>query len=385
MGVDPGANGEVPFARLSHVHFARLFLTPPDPVHLVYMSDVDGTAERHLADLVDVAGAGLDGVFGHCAGWPAGRGDPERLHFLLQHQARPAAAYVNTVGRTVRQVVEERRLRAAIEQFLDQAQDGLPDDPLYLRAAVQAFVQARPELAWALAPVRSGATARLGRRLRVAAVVVVLLVLLPILLAVAPVYLLLLLLHESRDVPISDKPDPARMAEIDAFEDRYVQNAFNAVSPIKPGWLRALTTRLTLGATGFVARNVYDRGGLIGLETIHFFRLVLLDSGRLMFGSTFDGSLESYMDDFVGRIARELNAIFSNAVGYPRTRLLLFGGAEREQEFKNYVRVRQVPVPVFYSAYPDLTALNVANNAAVRAGLSGRMSKDQATAWLARL
>jgi hypothetical protein len=391
MGADPDANPHIPFARLSTVHFARLFTTGSDPQELVYMSDVDGTAGQHLADLVDVAGAGLDAVFGSCAGWPGGADldGRRRLEYLTGRLVRPAATYVNTAGRTVRQVLDEQRLRDAIEQFLDQVQDTVPDDPVYLRAAVQAFVAARPELSWALTPAPSpGPGAAAGRWLRIAAVVLAALALLPLAVVALPVAAVLLRLQEIRDVPSSERTSPARLAELAAFEDRCAQNPFSAVSPLRRGWLRALTLRSALAITAFVARDLARPGGLLGLETIHFFRLLVVggpDGDRLMFGSTFDGSLESYIDDFIDRIALELNAIFGNADGYPRTSFLVFGGARREREFKDYVHVRQVPVPVFYSAYPDLTAVNAANNAAVRAGLSGTMSRDRVAAWLRRL
>jgi hypothetical protein len=386
MGADPAGNECIPFARLRNVHFARLFLTEPDRPQLIYMSDVDGTAEEHLADLVDVAGAGLDAVFGHCAGWPSGTGagPPEWLAHLSRRLVRPTAAYVNTVGRTLTQIMEERRLRDAIEGFLDRSGDSLPTDPALLRAAVRDFVANEPGLA--PTPLRPpGARWRAGRLLRIAAVLAVLLVLLPILVVLAPIYIVLLRLHERRDVPSSERPDPASLAEIAAHEDRGAQNPFCAVAAVKPGWFRALTLRMALSGTGFAARNVYNRGSLAGLRGIHFFRLVVIDGHRLLFGSTFDGSLEGYMDDFVYRIGRSLNLIFANAVGYPRTTLLIFGGAKREQEFKDYVHVHQLPIPVFYAAYPDLTAVNVQNNAAIRVGLAGRLSAARTIAWLRRL
>jgi hypothetical protein len=384
MAADTAGNAGIPFERLRNVHFARLFLTEPARPQLVYMSDVDGTAEEHLEDLVEVAGSGLDTVFGHCAGWPtgAGVGGRERLAYLSRRNLPPAAAYVNTVGRTLTQIVEERRLRDAIEGFLDRARDALPSDPLRLREAVQAFVAGEP----ALTPVRPpGARWQLGRWLRLAAVVVALLVLLPVIVVGAPAYLLLLRLHERRDAPSSERPDPVRRAEIVAYEDRCAQNPFCAVAAVKPGWFRAVTLRAALSATGFLARNLYTHGSLTGLRSIHFFRLVVVDGERLMFGSTFDGSLEGYMDDFVYRIGRGLNLIFANAVGYPRTSYLVFGGAQREQEFKDYVHVHQLPIPVFYSAYPDLTAVCAENNAAIRAGLFGSLSAEQAASWLRRL
>ena len=58
-------------------------------------------------------------------------------------------------------------------------------------------------------------------------------------------------------------------------------------------------------------------------------------------------------------------------LGYPKTRWLVFGGARNELAFKDYLRVHQGPIRVWYSAYGDLTALNVAQNERIRAGLRG--------------
>jgi len=42
-------------------------------------------------------------------------------------------------------------------------------------------------------------------------------------------------------------------------------------------------------------------------------------------------------------------------------------------------------VPVWYSAYPALSAANIENNARIRAGLQGEMSPADAAQWLSLL
>ncbi len=122
------------------------------------------------------------------------------------------------------------------------------------------------------------------------------------------------------------------------------------------------------------------------MKTIHFARWVFLDDRRrLIFASNYDGSLESYNDDFVDKVWWGLNPVFSNGVGYPRTSWLFFGGAKQEQQFKDYLRNHQAPTQVWFSAYPDLTALNIENNARLRAGLYGEMSSEETQEWLRRL
>ena len=130
-------------------------------------------------------------------------------------------------------------------------------------------------------------------------------------------------------------------------------------------------------------RHIYNHGSLTGVTTIHVARWIYLDDKRrLVFASSYDGSLESYMDDFIDKVAWGLNAVFSNGVGYPRTNWLVSGGAQNEQAFKDYLRQRQVLAQLWYAAYDRLTAVNLQTNARIRAGLYGSMDVAEAAAWL---
>jgi hypothetical protein len=132
-------------------------------------------------------------------------------------------------------------------------------------------------------------------------------------------------------------------------------------------------------------RHIYNRGSLSGLNTIHFARWTPLDGGqRMFFSSNYDGSLESYMNDFIDKAAWGLNGIFSNGDGFPRTSFLFCGGITDEKAYKRFLPTRQVQSRVWYSAYPHLTTKNLANNAAIRKGLSDRLNADETKAWLAR-
>lgn len=131
---------------------------------------------------------------------------------------------------------------------------------------------------------------------------------------------------------------------------------------------------------------MFVRSNLAGIKTIHFARWTVLDGWRrAIFTSNYDGSLESYMDDFIDKVAFGLNASFSNGVGYPRTRFLFFGGAKHEDEFKQWLRRRQIPTQVWYSAYDRLSARNIENNALIHSGLVGTLTDREAKAWLRRL
>ena len=215
----------------------------------------------------------------------------------------------------------------------------------------------------------------------------VLLLVLPLVLIGLVVWAVALRIHERRDVPEHDPPPaPERLELLTAMEDHVVQNPFTAVGFVKPGLFRLWTLRAVLAAVSYGIRHVFNHGKLSGIRTIHFARWVFIDERRrLFFASNYDGSMESYMDDFIDKVAWGLNAVFSNGQGYPRTNWLVRDGAKDEQAFKNYLRAHQVLTPVWYSATPGLTAVNVENNAAIRAGLYGDMTPEETAAWLRRL
>jgi hypothetical protein len=392
------ANGSVvDLGVLEGVHFARFVLVDeaadlrgePLPAWLVYMSDLDVSREQHLDDLVDSAGEGLDKLFGHCAGYPdsAERPREQRLAYLRRHRIEEQAFYVNTIGRTMGQIRAEAELRDRLEEFLDGAGDLRGKDPPEIRRALRDHIEGDSALRWARRPP---AGPDLGFRLRELAHLVglplLLLVLSPFLLLAAPVFLILLRRHERRDPAPHIKPPPARVQELAALEDHLVQNPFTALGMVKPGLFRRLTLIGVLYAIDYVTRHVFNRGNLAGVKTIHFARWVFLDEKRRMiFASNYDGSLESYMDDFIDKIAWGLNIVFSNGFGFPRARWLVADGARDELAFKDYLRLHQVPTRVWYSAYGRLTSANIANNERIRAGLCSEPDRKETERWLQAL
>src|SRR5438067_1287264 len=159
------------------------------------------------------------------------------------------------------------------------------------------------------------------------AVPLLLLVLSPLLLLTAPVFVVLLRRHERSDRPPHLKPPPELVQELASLEDHLVHNPFTAIGFVKPGRFRLLTLTGVLYAIDYVTRHVFNRGDLAGVKTIHFARWVFLDGRRrVIFASNYDGSLESYMDDFIDKIAWGLNIVFSNGLGFPRARWLVLDG-----------------------------------------------------------
>jgi hypothetical protein len=393
MGEDPAGNDVIPFGELSTTHFARLLLLDPTedldgrPIaaKLVYFADVDEPLERHLDGLL-AHGDGLDRVFGHCESYPTAPSRSRRLGWLDEHREAAGAVYVNTIGRTLQQVLDEERLHRAIEIFLDGG-DWAARDPREVRSAIQDFVNTRADLDWAQRPRAEAGLTDLVRQLpSLAGLPLGVVALSPLIVPLLPLWLVGLVAHELTDDATHLKPDDQHVLALAELEDLIPQNQFTAVGFVKPGLLRAATMRGVLPLLDYGVRTLFSRGQLTGVRTIHFARWVHLDGGRrLIFASSYDGSLESYMDDFIDKVAAGLNVVFSNGVGYPRTVGLVFGGARREQEFKDYLRRHQVPTQVWYTAYPHLTAVNVENNARVRAGLVGELSHPETERWLARI
>lgn len=407
VGADVEHNALFPFERLGNVHFARfVILDEAKDVHgnvirpsLVFASNVDAPLDAYLDQLVTTAGEGLDRIYGHCEGYPEeGRRTPQsRLAYLQAHRIASQAFYVNTIGRTVHQVRQEARLWDALEDFVDERQRAGHEEAASLREAIRTFVRNNCNLNWALTPAaRPGLGWRLKEKLRFLLTLLVLLALLPLFLLILPFFLLLLRYHEKRDAKrqgslrLSNSP----RERIAIREDKVVQNPFSAVGNIKPGWFRHLTLRVLLWTLNFACRHIYNNGdlgtvrilGLSGVNTIHFAQWIIIDEGRrVLFLSNYDGSLVSYMDDFINKVAWGLNGVFSNGVGYPETHWLLRQGANDEQAFKAFLQQRQILTQAWYSGYKQFTAVNIANNAQIRKGLGENLSEPEAARWLRRL
>jgi hypothetical protein len=212
----------------------------------------------------------------------------------------------------------------------------------------------------------------------------ILLLLSPLLLIGAPFFAWRLRMLERSDPEFFIRPDRRQIRELSVQEDRCVSNQFNVFGDVKPGLFRLATLRFTLLLLDYSARHVYNRGFLTRIRTIHFARWVLLDNNRrIYFASNYDGSHESYMDDFINKVAWGLNLVFSNGIGYPATRWLIKGGAEQEQKYKYTLRRHQLPSEVWYKAYPELTAYDLSRNSRIRQGVEIRPSSDaEIREWL---
>jgi hypothetical protein len=400
--VDP-ENALVPFGRFERLHFARFIVIeaptagdiavygiPPSPwpSSLAFLGDCDGPADTFLADLVRRAGASLRQIFALCRDFPA---NGDLLEWMKQHEQPPAANYVNWIGRTVVQIREERALRAALIDHL-QSDGGDPagqDEPVALHGRLVDFVNAE-RAAGRLTltpPVPASLDWRLGNALHMVGVPLALLVMAPFLILASPLLIYLLRTREKSDPEITPHPGHDHVRSTAAIEDHDFTNQFSAFGDLKPGRFRRWITIFLLWLLNYSARHIYSRGHLPRVQTIHFARWVFLDERkRLLFASNYDGSLESYMDDFINKVAWGINLVFGNGVGFPRVDWLLIGGARREQKYKRFLRRHQQPTDVWYKAYPGLTVVDLERNTRIREGIERQSMTDrEAREWMSLL
>lgn len=400
----------IPFARLPQVHFARFVILEAvvDPTtgrtippSLAFSICLDGSPQEFLRSLVELAGPGLDKVLGYCQGYPEAGTIDSRLTYLRQHRIKTQAFYVNTLGRTVQQVLQEADLRDKLEDFLDCYQRQLGNKPFdadTVRRAMQDFIKQEPALAWATQPVPPF---NLGWQIcdKLHLISGGLLIALLGLLALPLLPLFIILLRRSETTAPHPRQDPNfRLSQFHRLhlaqdEDFHIQNQFSVVGFVKPGWFRYATLQVLLALANFVTHHFFNSGdlgtvpllNLYGVDTIHFARWVVIDRGRrVLFMSNYDFNLEDYMNDFINKVAWGLNIIFSNGIDYPETHWLVEGGARDEQVYRAVLRKYQVRSQVWYAAYPNLSAINISNNAQIRAGLFQPLEVAEAAAWLAR-
>ncbi len=399
MTTEPGTadpdNTLVPFGRFPHLHFARFVVLddrclgdlaqygtsfPDAPIWLAFLGDCDGRAAAAIRTLARDAAPGLRAIFAHCADFDP---DADLARWLLAHAIPPAVAYVNWVGRTVPEIRQEAALHEALRASLPAISVEKSENAAALRARLIAAVRRDGP---ALTPIPSTPPVWLLTHvvyLILSALALTLFV--PVAIVGAIPFLLVLRYRETVDPPITPRPDPAHVAALAVREDYLIGNQFSAFGSVKPGRFRLWTLIFVLWLVNLSTRFVYTRGLLARVGTIHFARWVFTDDRRrLLFASNYDGSLDSYMDDFINKVAFGLNLVFSNGIGYPRTRFLVLDGASDEQAFKNYIRRHQLPTEVWYKAYPDLSAADLERNRRIREGFErGTMSEGEARAWLA--
>jgi hypothetical protein len=387
-------NPILPFARFAKIHFARVLVLDdrtladrthfpnlyfPCPVRLALLVVCDGSAEAQIDELAEVAGDGLRRLFSHCDDFEESTDLRRWLHANL---VRSATFYMNWRGRTVLQSREEAVLHGVLREELAQLPAATPRET---RRALREAVARRGVKLTPHAPTPIGR--RLAGWVDLIVVPIIILLMTPLLILLAPLLAIKLRRLEKANPVIAPRRSVELMEELSRYEDHDITNPFGAMGSVQPGLFRRWVASYLLWLIDWAARHITTRGKLGRVRTIHCARWIFVDDKkRMYFASEYDGSHEAYMDDFVNKVAFGLNLSFTHAIGFPKTRWLLWGGASRERDWKNFLRRHELPTPVWYKAYPGLTCQDLARNERLRKGLeSGRDDDRSIRRWLAEI
>jgi hypothetical protein len=396
------SNALIPFGRCDRIHFARFVILADNtledariygeplrtyPLYLAFLGDVDGDEDSFLEELVTLADEGLRSIFSCCTGFAA---DADLVRWMKRQSAPPIAAYVNWRGRTVRRVREDAALRTAMQGYVESNATALRDlPPRAIHSQLQRFA-GREKSSGNLSLTDEDPTPvewRLSNFLHLVGGPLLILLASPLLIVAAPIILFRLRQLEKTDAELCWPVDQAYSDKLAKLEDHDITNQFTAMGSRKPGVVRLLTMIGVLTTVNYAARHIVRRGRLARIRTIHFARWVFLDGrNRMVFFSNYDGTVDSYMDDFINKAGFGLNAVFSNGIGYPRTNWLVRDGCADEQKYKDFLRRHTLPTQVWYKAYPGLTAVDLERNGRIRQGLeSSSMSEQETREWLSLL
>lgn len=402
-GIATGQGSAFPFSthKYDRLHYCCfLVLNDEDKTPLlVFEGNIDGPKDEFFAQLVQNDLTFLREVYGLCKDFPSDAGDV--VQYLQDHDEGYNAFYVGKPGRTVTQIMQEETLRVGIEKHLDRNPELHQMSPEEVRSNIQDFARSYfpwaeqiPDKPWqvrfgkwliglallGVVAILVGSTGYFGKMVQHVSWVVVGLVIFS---------LIYLKYRESRDKQAEVDWKQDHIKDIQANEDKMLQNHLTSITEIKAGLGRGIGLRVILSLINFAARFYFFSGNLGGITTIHFARWRIIDGGRrLLFFSNYDGSWENYLGEFIDQSSLGLTAVWCNTEldkdkGFPKTGFLfLSGGSRDEQRFKAYARSSQRKEHIWYSAYPHLSIKNIINNMHIREGLYGNI-KD-ISGWLRR-
>ncbi len=175
----------------------------------------------------------------------------------------------------------------------------------------------------------------------------------------------------------------AELAEILKRENFQTQNHMISHTVLKAGFARRCLVKLGLFAIGTLTPLNGRPGFLDKIGTIHFARWVTLPGTRdYVFVSNYDGSWESYLEDFITKAHEGLTAAWSSSIGFPKTKNLFQKGATDGERFKRFARHSMIHTAFWYSAYPDISTDQIRANANIRRAIALAETDEEASALL---
>ncbi|MEM9009886.1 MAG: hypothetical protein AAGE18_01570 [Pseudomonadota bacterium] len=156
-GIVPVSRGYLPFNKLARLHFASLYILPPDPPFaacMVLEATFDGSRDGLIEVLLEECGKEIHALFRRGVGYPAPTAFNPALvrHYLRHHDAGAQLFYSGLGGRSVGQIRSEQCLRRKVRKEASAARDDLLNLPatfvgVYRRIARNLLV--KPAWTWA--------------------------------------------------------------------------------------------------------------------------------------------------------------------------------------------------------------------------------------------
>lgn len=415
-------NSVIQFSDFVKLHYCSFLIiedeTPPPDTPaaaplLVFEANIDGPIAAFIANLMQKKADFLHYVYSFCTDYPGANNNDALAAFIIKNDFGANAFYIAHPGQPRTTIAYQNKLRDLIETYVDANKPMLDKlTPDVIRQKIIQYLATDPGYS-DNKPLPKPLFSRIGKVLFNSILAVLGLTAIAILLAAFGVignhgiqmlaiviiglialYLVWLRCAETHDRQDNKNWEAKNKDEIQAIEDRQLQNHLTSVTDVKPGWLRLATLRVVLFTVNLSATLVATKGDLSGIVTIHFARWIILpakakDRRRLVFMSNYDGSWEHYLGEFIDHASLGLTAIWSNTQlgpdrGFPDTQwLALKGGSRDEQRFKAFARNSQRRELIWYSAYPNLSVKNITNNELIHHGLFDASSNI--SDWLKRL
>ncbi|MCG8537852.1 MAG: hypothetical protein MI808_22410 [Pseudomonadales bacterium] len=411
-------NDVLGFSQITMLHYASLFLYDDAELgwQLIFESNIDNDIPSYFQQLVAVAkqnnqqAAWLD-IFQCCEGFESGTID-QLPAYLLRYVNLPSAGYSGCVGRSRDQVL----LEAHMHQLMSAVLDELPPNSDAI-AAVSAIREAIgkdsrfADLHRIPADTPDGAALMRAQSLKhrptenltTFETVLALLKkvwsalktackqdgLMPVAEAVwaGLVFVAMALWNQIRKEPSAEedkqRPNAAHVREQQQYEDFLPTNHMVSVVSLHTDSTRRWAKKSAFKILDTLARYEYTKGLLGNIPTIHFAHWATINEGkRLLFVSNFDGSWDSYLDDFTLKAAAGLTLAWAHCKGMPKSKFMVLGGAAKGPQFIDWARRSMVPTLVWYNAYPHLSIRNINRNSALRQAFVKDTNGTNAGNWL---
>jgi uncharacterized membrane protein YphA (DoxX/SURF4 family) len=367
---DLDQNPYIRFGDSQLTHFARFIFTydKDNGLRLGMGATYNGPLEPYVNEMIKIS-PGLDEVWGKCEGYS---GKENFLQFIRQHSYPSGMVFFGFPEATVEEIRHQMALRERLQEFLG-------DDPQDVEKVLEALerVAVKPTYLKVLWEQIEDLQAQAVNWLRGQFI--------PLVKAGARWLGNLDFNPQYSRTTTTYHGDPARLerelnniAALDRTEGVYVQSTMGLFADIKPE--RLWIIRLLFAISPPILTYGWLQGNFAGVYSLHSFRFAIIDGGkRLWFMSNYNGSAENYFSDFIDKLNWGINSAYTNCFDYPD------GGMTQTDAFAYWIRTRQFPVQVYYSAYPRESVFKILKDREISNMLGSNFDRSAAERLLALL